>query len=691
MVFAIERQGHLLDAAQQASSAAQDLFAAAPVHFSHGDGTQGLAARAPFARIHMGCVAEQWPDALLEQLADGGRAVFPCIIDGEQRLCIADRVGDEIQRQLDLPVDFAFITRNCRKGRRRMSLTLQCHSDARGTLSMEQSSDESGRIQVTLVAGADGFNGACSLVHDLPQASAVPWMLFPGFSMAKGVRICAVITRPWALRVRMSGPAPSWDFALDRGAFPVLLACLDDERWIGFDWDTHYAVKSETNDDRRLWGDSEPQIGLGFSWDFSENVGSLRLNLPANESPRRHARCPQDSATEKRLTLAPYDEISFSVAVHDFVADRHGYQQVLRPTYDRLRAQGHSPAMAESDAELSECAVHGLRAWHWIDDPGYMVYTAAYDRSAEYNANNKNVTLGWHFESLGFVGGFPVAYGMLWHDHTYEDMQTRHLAERMIDRFCREGQTEWGFFRTSYHPGKARTLNGDMANPAGVGVANADPSGDTPFYGSCWQGDQAIIHARTTADASYYLARSLPYMKGHSQYEGWRQSLRRSLDAALSVQDEAGRFGQLYNVVEKTVSQPEGSGGLLWVPALDAAIDLFADDSDYQATLLEAMKKAGAAYQPDVEAEYVVGAPEDVQLAPTSEDGYNAILSYAALYKRDPQDTWLALWQRAADWTLTFRKAYNVSFDKRNIMGAYDFRTVGGDFASAQQSPAFTA
>ena len=81
-----------------------------------------------------------------------------------------------------------------------------------------------------------------------------------------------------------------------------------------------------------------------------------------------------------------------------------------------------------------------------------------------------------------------------------------------------------------------------------------------------------------------------------------------------------------------------------------------------------ALSAAGKGYAADVKAEYICGAPEDVSLAPTSEDGYNAVLAYAALYRREASQRWLDLWRIAADWTLTWRKAYNVQFH-RNMLG----------------------
>src|SRR5690606_5867385 len=76
------------------------------------------------------------------------------------------------------------------------------------------------------------------------------------------------------------------------------------------------------------------------------------------------------------------------------------------------------------------------------------------------------------------------------------------------------------------------------------------------------------------------------------------------------------------------------------------------------------------------------GAPEDVDLAPTSEDGYAAVMAYVALHRRTGEQRWLDLARRAADWMLTFRYTYNVDFAPRTMLGAYGFATRGADQAS---------
>jgi protein-L-isoaspartate(D-aspartate) O-methyltransferase len=61
-----------------------------------GDGTQGWPEQAPFDRIILTASAPQRPDAILEQLKDGGIAVAPVDRDIKQVLVRYVREGDTI-------------------------------------------------------------------------------------------------------------------------------------------------------------------------------------------------------------------------------------------------------------------------------------------------------------------------------------------------------------------------------------------------------------------------------------------------------------------------------------------------------------------------------------------------------------------------------------------------------------------
>jgi len=67
------------------------------VKVKHADGSLGLAELGPFDAIIMTAAATHVPEALLPQLAVGGRMVFP-IGTGEQRLCLIEHTVQEYRQ-----------------------------------------------------------------------------------------------------------------------------------------------------------------------------------------------------------------------------------------------------------------------------------------------------------------------------------------------------------------------------------------------------------------------------------------------------------------------------------------------------------------------------------------------------------------------------------------------------------------
>ena len=88
-VFSVERIKSLQWQAKRCVRA-MDLH---NIAMKHGDGWQGWASKAPFAAIIVTAAPKSVPQALLEQLADGGRLVIP-VGEQNQILKIITRQGD---------------------------------------------------------------------------------------------------------------------------------------------------------------------------------------------------------------------------------------------------------------------------------------------------------------------------------------------------------------------------------------------------------------------------------------------------------------------------------------------------------------------------------------------------------------------------------------------------------------------
>ncbi len=166
-----------------------------------------------------------------------------------------------------------------------------------------------------------------------------------------------------------------------------------------------------------------------------------------------------------------------------------------------------------------------------------------------------------------------------------------------------------------------------------------------------WHPDHSRAHARTVADAALFMLRA----GGR-----WEAAARANVEVALRTQRADGALPAAHHVETGEAVSWEGTAGLSWIPAL------------VEAGHVDEARRAGEYY---AQFDTWYGAPEDVDLAPTSEDGYAAVMAFVAL------EDWETA-RRAADWMLTFRYSYDVAFSATTILGQYGFRTRGADTAS---------
>ena len=276
-------------------------------------------------------------------------------------------------------------------------------------------------------------------------------------------------------------------------------------------------------------------------------------------------------------------------------------------------SEPQTPAAWVSVEEAAELAAWGLYRWHYRSDPPRLVETVGFDRDGDRDAMH-----------VSWVSGAPYAYALRRHGLRVGNDDYVRAAESVLDAIA-GNLTPGGTFWAQWTASRGWTTG--------------------------WHPDRTRLHARTLADATLFMLRA----GGR-----WAGAVRSNLNVARRTQRDDGALPAAHHVESGDAVAWEGTAGLAWIPPL------------VEAGYLDEANRAGDYYR---EFEIFHGAPEDVDLAPTSEDGYAAVMAFVAL------EDWQTA-QRVADWMLTFRYTYDVAFPERTLLGKYGFRTRGADQAS---------
>lgn len=506
-------------------------------------------------------------------------------------------------------------------------------SDAVVTVDVAEATAQAWRFDVTIhYTGDRPAEGALRLTVSLPSAD--PSWLIPGafYGENRPEDNDRVFPRfeqgAHSAQHHAAMVSDEWHFRADRAATPAV-----------FCWSAsgEGGLALSTTETGELGLQS-----LGFR--HREGVATLSVTAPAREFPvtyygSAHAR----PAEELSAVFEPGSRSTVSVTVHALSSDRHDYARVLRTLHDASKTSAPLRPRASIE-EAAHSAAHGLVRWHFDPDPGVLLETAGFDRELSGADGNPVDRQAMH---VGWISGIPWAMALLQH------------GDRVGDRASQE---------------------------AGIAVmdfiaSNLSPSGT--FWGvwyrdrgwrQSWSTTPGALHARTLGEATDFLLRAIALHDSPL----WRRAAQSNLDAVVARQRVDGNLGALHHAVTGEVLSWDGSAPLAWIPALVAGAEL-----DGGRGYLAAAERAGSYYAQFVDREYLHGAPEDVDRAPTSEDGYVALMAYMALHRATGESRWLDLARRSADWALTFRYSYDVTFSPETLLGVYDVGTRGADQASS--------
>jgi hypothetical protein len=272
-----------------------------------------------------------------------------------------------------------------------------------------------------------------------------------------------------------------------------------------------------------------------------------------------------------------------------------------------------APAAWVTVEEAAELAAWGLHRWHYRPDPPRLMHGRSFD--AETARDHMHVS---------WVSGAPYAYALLRHGRRVRNEAYVAAAESVLDHIA-GNRTPGGTFWPQWTRERGWTWG--------------------------WHPDHDRAHSRTLADAALFMLRA----GGR-----WADAARSNVEVALRAQRDDGALPDALRISDGSAISFDGTAGMAWIPPF------------VEAGEVDAARRAGEYY-----ARFATwcGAPEDVDLAPTSEDGYAAVMAFVAL------EDWETA-RRAADWTLTFRYSYDVDFAPETTLGEYGFRSRGADQAS---------
>ncbi|MFE5291870.1 hypothetical protein ACFQ8T_06780 [Isoptericola sp. NPDC056618] len=462
--------------------------------------------------------------------------------------------------------------------------------------------------------------------------AADPWWLVPGAFY--GENCPADNDRPYP-RFEVGAAAGSgaagmtsswWELRADRAA-TVLVCGWGDDDGIGLAADETTGLG---------------MTGLGFAHD--EGRATVWLSFPYAEGPISYYGddAPRPAVRES-FTFEPGHEVTVSWRVFALGPDRGDHAAVVRARYAETADRTPETPWVEVP-EAARLAAHGLHEWHYDPDPGVLLETIGFDRGVTGQDGRPVDRQAMH---VAWISGIPWAYALLRHAARVERADYREAAEKVV-RFVCDARSPSGFLWGVWYRERG--------------------------WAKSWTPIERGLHSRTLAEAILFAGRSIPLL-GDDLRAQVTATVRRNLDLVVARQRADGCLGSVFDAETGEVLSWRGASGLTWVAAL-------AEQAALDPRYAEAAVRAGAYYTRFVEAEYLHGAPEDVDLAPTSEDGYAAILAYVALARLTGDERWVDVAARAADWTMTFRYSYDVGFAPGTLLAQYDFRSLGADQAS---------
>lgn len=195
-----------------------------------------------------------------------------------------------------------------------------------------------------------------------------------------------------------------------------------------------------------------------------------------------------------------------------------------------------------------------------------------------------------------------------------------------------------------------------------------------------------IVMSRKNADALYYIAKHLFYLKSQNSDVPllWEKGLQRLADAFVKYYNDNGEISQFIDIGSgKPYVYGSASAGLV-----SAGLALCASYFDYGLYMQTAQSIADYYYKKFVSKGYTTGGPGEILACPDSESAFALLESFVILYRFTESQKWLRYAEDTASLCSSWCVGYDYDYEKDTQFYERKIATTGAVWASVQNKHA---
>ncbi|MGN1328577.1 MAG: hypothetical protein ACI4V4_02645 [Eubacterium sp.] len=387
-------------------------------------------------------------------------------------------------------------------------------------------------------------------------------------------------------------------------------------------------------------------FGIAVKENSDIRTVSFILSSPCVRTPFKYGMCTtNEKSDDKAVTFNAGDKATFSYTQYRFECE--SISEFLN-TFFKLRQKHGLPVSHPNQVPWNyafSLIEDKYNKRNWVDEYGF------YKSSEASSGICSQWQTGWVGGAMNTLSGFAVG-----------NDETKKKSRKTLNFVFEKLQHKSGFLYGIFYNGKAY----------GDNTCNCD--------------DKNIVMSRKNADALYYIAKQLIFLKenGNDITDLWNNGLRSLADAFISFYEKNGEIGQFIDI-EKLEPYVHGSasGGL--VCAGLALCSSYFNCPKY----LETAEKIGEEYYKNyVLKGYSTGGPGEILACPDSESAFALLESFVILYRFTNDKKWLRCSVDTASLCASWCVGYDYAYKEDTQFFERGTATTGAVWASVQNKHA---